>query len=318
MKRIISLLILIIIISTNSFCQQKTNEATTPNSATILFDAFSKDTSLIKGWGFSTLIEYNGKRILFDAGSNADTFKENILRLGVDLKKLDFVVVSHTHYDHLNGIDYLLTINPGVKIYFPFESLWGAPSNFDARGRDTLVKDSLPASLRYFDGKRDVFQINQSGGRFLHANIEFIKDSKELLPGIKLVVTSAKYMGYFSKYPNSSNDDIRLNNLVEISLSLNTPKGEVLFTGCSHSGVENIISETIKLTNNNIELVCGGFHLLPFDRNETLAICNMIKSEFNVRKVAPGHCTGHLAFKLLSDLYKKDFVYAGLGEKISF
>jgi 7,8-dihydropterin-6-yl-methyl-4-(beta-D-ribofuranosyl)aminobenzene 5'-phosphate synthase len=109
----------------------------------------------------------------------------------------------------LNGIDYLLTINPGVKIYFPYESFWGAPSTFDARGRDTLVKDSLPASLRYFDGKRDVFQINQSGGRFLHANIEYVKESKELLPGIKLVATSARYMGYFSKYPNSSNDDIR-------------------------------------------------------------------------------------------------------------
>jgi 7,8-dihydropterin-6-yl-methyl-4-(beta-D-ribofuranosyl)aminobenzene 5'-phosphate synthase len=312
-------LLALLIFSSDLCSQQKTNQATTtPNSATILFDAFSKDTSLIKGWGFSTLIEFNGKRILFDAGSNADTFKENIARLGIDLKKLDFVVVSHTHYDHLNGIDYLLTINPGVKIYFPHESFWGAPSTFDARGRDTVVKDSLPASLRYFDGKRDVFQINQSGGRFLHANIEYVKESKELLPGIKLVATSAKYMGYFSKYPNSSNDDIKLNNLVELSLSLNTPKGEVLFTGCSHSGVENIIRETINITNNKIELVCGGFHLLPFDRNETLAICNMIQSDFKVAKVAPGHCTGHLAFKILSDLYKNDFIYSGLGEKITF
>jgi 7,8-dihydropterin-6-yl-methyl-4-(beta-D-ribofuranosyl)aminobenzene 5'-phosphate synthase len=71
--------ILLIFVSQFLSSQQKTKEATsTPNSATILFDAFSKDSSLIKGWGFSTLIEYNGKRILFDAGSNADTFKENI------------------------------------------------------------------------------------------------------------------------------------------------------------------------------------------------------------------------------------------------
>jgi 7,8-dihydropterin-6-yl-methyl-4-(beta-D-ribofuranosyl)aminobenzene 5'-phosphate synthase len=314
-------LILLISVSQSLFGQQKITETTTTNSATILFDAFSKDTSLIKGWGFSSLIEYNGKRILFDAGSNADTFKENILRLGINLKNLDFVVVSHTHYDHINGIDYLLTINPRVKIYFPYEVFWGAPSTFDARGRDTLVKDSLPASLRYFDGKSDVFQINQSGGRFLHANIEFVKESKELLPGIKIVATSAKYMGYFSRYPTHSNptdDNVKLNNLVELSLSLNTPKGEVLFTGCSHSGVENIIQETISLTKNNIELVCGGFHLLPFDRNETVKICNMIKSDFKVAKVAPGHCTGHLAFKVLNDLYKKNFIYAGLGEKISF
>ena len=296
------------------------------NSATILFDAFSKDTKLKKGWGFSTLIEFNGKNILFDAGSNADIFKENVIRLGIDLKKIDLVIVSHAHYDHLNGIDYLLTINPKVKIYFPHDIFWGAQTLFNATGQDSTVKDSLPPALRYFDGKSDVFKVEQSGGRFLHANIEFVKESTEIFPGINLIATKAKYMGYFSTYPksftpgnfNETKEDVKLNNLPELSLSLKTPAGEVLFVGCSHSGVENIILESITQTNNKVDLVVGGFHLLPFDRKETSRICNMLLNEFKVAKVAPGHCTGHLAFKMLSDLYKENFIYAGLGEKITF
>ena len=91
--------------------QEKTIKSTAPaNNALIIFDAFSRDTSLVKGWGFSSLIEYHGKRILFDAGSNADVFQRNVTRLGIDLKNIDFVIVSHAHFDHLNGIDFLLSI----------------------------------------------------------------------------------------------------------------------------------------------------------------------------------------------------------------
>lgn len=187
------------------FCQvNRSGKTSLPaNNALILFDAFGNDSSLTKGWGYSSIIEYNGKRILFDAGSNADLFKKNVLQLGVDLKTIDMVIVSHAHYDHLNGIDYMLSVNPGVKIYFPNDIFWGAKSIFNARGQDSLVKDSLPVSMRYFDGKSDLFEIDQSGGRFLHANIEYVNDFKEILPGVKLVATKAKYMGYFSRYPKS-------------------------------------------------------------------------------------------------------------------
>jgi 7,8-dihydropterin-6-yl-methyl-4-(beta-D-ribofuranosyl)aminobenzene 5'-phosphate synthase len=316
------------LISLSGFSQEKSakSKSLLVNNALILFDAFGRDTALTKGWGYSSLIEYNGKNILFDAGSNADLFKQNVIQLGIDLKKVDVVIVSHAHYDHLNGIDYLLSINPKVKIYFPYDVFWGAQSVFNATGQDSLVKDSLPISLRYFDGNSDIFMVEQSGGRFLHANIEFVKDFREIFPGVRLIPTKAKYMGYFSKYPksftpgnfNEANEDLKLSNLPELSLSLTTRNGDVLFVGCSHSGVENIIQEAIRKTGNRINLLIGGFHLLPFDRVETIRISSMIKDHFKVAKVAPGHCTGHLAFKIFSDLYKDNFIYAGLGEKISF
>ena len=319
-------LLFLLSLSQSFYGQQKMKSKPAENNALILFDAFSRDSALVKGWGYSSLIEYNGKRILFDAGSNADLFKQNVIRLGIDLKKIDFVVVSHAHYDHLNGIDYLLSVNPKVKIYFPFDIFWGAETIFNATGQDSLVKDSLPVSLQYFDGRSDVFKVDQSGGRFLHANIEFIKDFREIVPGVKLIPTRAKYMGYFSKYPksftngafNEKTEEVNFQNLPELSLALETPKGEVLFVGCSHSGVENIIIETLAKTNKPVDLLLGGFHLLPFDRDETDKVCNMIKNELKVSRVAPGHCTGHLAFKQLMDLYKENYIYAGLGEKIFF
>ncbi len=293
---------------------------------TNLYDAFGKDTALSKDFGFSCITKYQGKTILFDAGSNADIFRSNCEKMGIDLKQVDMVVVSHGHFDHLNGLDYLLTVNPDVKIYFPYDIFWGAPVPFDATGQEPAVKDSLPAYMQYFDGGNTKFMINQSG-RFWHANIEFIKTSKEILPGLNLIATSSPFMGYFSCYPGKSfvegqfdhaNDACKNTNLPELSLSMKSEKGEILIVGCSHTGVENIIREAKTFTNDKIELVYGGFHMLPFDRSKTKEIVHTIKDELQVHRVAPAHCTGHLAFKMLMDAYGDDYLYAGLGETISY
>ena len=63
------------------------------NRITILYDAFGKPSALWKDWGYAALIEYGGKRILFDAGNNIETFRHNVEALKVSLKDLDFVVL---------------------------------------------------------------------------------------------------------------------------------------------------------------------------------------------------------------------------------
>jgi 7,8-dihydropterin-6-yl-methyl-4-(beta-D-ribofuranosyl)aminobenzene 5'-phosphate synthase len=88
---------------------------------TILYDPFGKPSALTKGWGYSALIEYGGKRILFDTGNNPDIFKRNVEALKIDLKKLDFVVLSYRHGDHTSGLSYVLRVNPAVTIYTPYE-----------------------------------------------------------------------------------------------------------------------------------------------------------------------------------------------------
>ncbi len=291
-----------------------------------LYDAFGKDTALVKDFGFACITRYGGKTILFDSGSNADIFKQNTDRLGIDLRTVDIAIVSHAHFDHLNGMDHLLEVNPDVKIYFPFDIFWGAPAPFDATGQEATVRDSLPVHMRYFDGGETRFTIQQSG-RFRNADVEFVQASKEILPGLTLVATRSEYMGYFSCYPNKSfvqgafeegGHECRNNNLPELSLAMKTDKGRVLIVGCSHTGVEKIIRETGNVTGDPIDLVYGGFHMLPFDRPQTGILVNLLKNELHVRRVAPAHCTGHLAFKLLMEAYGEDYIYAGLGETVFY
>lgn len=285
-----------------------------------LYDAFGKDASLTKDWGFSCIVRYNGKTILFDAGSNADIFKSNVSKLGVDLAKVDIVIGSHSHYDHLNGLDYLLTKNPKVKIYLPNDMYAGVPTMPDMTGTEPLVKDSLPKYQQYFDGGPTRFAVNQSG-RFWNANTEYIRKSQEILPGVHLVTTASKYLGYFSCYPgsNAANDDGCIQSgLPELSLSLRTSNGEVVIVGCSHSGVENIVSETTKVVSPDIDMVYGGFHTVPFDRTSTMEIVDKLKNELHVNRVAPAHCTGHLAFKILQDRFGANYMFAGLGSTVKY
>lgn len=64
------------------------------NGITVLYDAFGKPSEMTKDWGFSALVEYNGKRILFDTGNNAEIFAHNVKVKGVDLTQLDFAIVK--------------------------------------------------------------------------------------------------------------------------------------------------------------------------------------------------------------------------------
>lgn len=127
--------------------------STAPRNAqiTVLYDAFGKTATMQKDWGYAAFIEYGGKRILFDTGNNPEILAQNAKAKGVDLTKLDFVVMSHRHGDHMGGLTYLLKVNPTVKIYAPKEGfgVYGAdlPSSF-------YRKDpSLPPEQRYYDGE---------------------------------------------------------------------------------------------------------------------------------------------------------------------
>ena len=79
---------------------------------TVLYDAFGKTSTMQKDWGYAALVEYGGQRILFDTGNSPEILAQNAKAKGVDLTKLDFVVMSHRHGDHMGGLTYLLKVNP--------------------------------------------------------------------------------------------------------------------------------------------------------------------------------------------------------------
>ena len=95
--------------------------AQSTSRVTVLYDAFGNPSKLVKDWGYAALVEYDGKRILFDTGNDAGILEHNVGQLGIDLKRLDAVIISHRHGDHTTGLTYLLKVNPGVVIYVPQE-----------------------------------------------------------------------------------------------------------------------------------------------------------------------------------------------------
>ena len=71
--------------------------------ATVLVDNISQGN--IRGeWGLSMYIEYEGKYILLDAGASG-LFYKNAKKLGLDIKNVDYAILSHAHYDHANGME---------------------------------------------------------------------------------------------------------------------------------------------------------------------------------------------------------------------
>src|SRR5260221_14428270 len=130
--------------------QARAAEPESKSQITILYDAFGTDPSMTKDWGFSALVEVAGKRILFDTGNDADIFAANVKAKGVDLKALDFVVLSHRHSDHMAGLNYVLSVNPTVRIYAPKEGfgIYGSslPSSFYRKD------ETLPPEMRYYGG----------------------------------------------------------------------------------------------------------------------------------------------------------------------
>ncbi len=70
-------------------------------------------------WGWSLYIEYKDLKVLFDADTRPDVIEYNAEKLGVDLSKVDFAILSHHHYDHYGGFAALTKRNPGVTVYIP-------------------------------------------------------------------------------------------------------------------------------------------------------------------------------------------------------
>jgi 7,8-dihydropterin-6-yl-methyl-4-(beta-D-ribofuranosyl)aminobenzene 5'-phosphate synthase len=268
------------------------------DKVTILYDAFGESAVLTKDWGFSALVEHNGKRILFDTGNNAGIFEHNVKALGVNLARLDFVVISHRHADHTTGLKYVLSVNPKVTVYVPADGangFGGAPIP-DAFFR---ADDSLPAKMRYFGGTKPedlTFGKLYDTGHFVLVN-----QLTEVSPGIFLLRTVSQKTASLE--------------LPELTLAIKRPDGLLLVDGCSHSGIEAIL-EAASAVDPRTEIVFGGLHLVTTPVAEIDALVENLKTKWKVQRIAPGHCTGEPAFARLREAYAENYLYAGLGTTV--
>jgi 7,8-dihydropterin-6-yl-methyl-4-(beta-D-ribofuranosyl)aminobenzene 5'-phosphate synthase len=86
---------------------------------TILYDNTSYRKDIRSDWGFSSLVEIEERKILFDTGGNGTILLENMKKLEVDPGKIDEIFISHAHFDHLGGLAAFLDQNSDVTIWVP-------------------------------------------------------------------------------------------------------------------------------------------------------------------------------------------------------
>ena len=233
---------------------------------TVLYDAFGQTSGMQKDWGYAGFVEYGGKRILFDTGNNPGILAQNAKAKGIDFSKLDFVVMSHRHGDHMGGLTYVLSVNPKVTIYAPREGfgVYGAdlPSSF-------YRKDpSLPPEQRYYNGAPP--EVMRFGSAWPSANFQLVDKNTEIAPNIHLVTLVSDKPGTLE--------------LRELSLVINTSEGLVIVVGCSHPGIDKIV-ESATAINPRIHFIAGGFHLVVAPDPDVEKIVTALHDRFKVEYV---------------------------------
>jgi 7,8-dihydropterin-6-yl-methyl-4-(beta-D-ribofuranosyl)aminobenzene 5'-phosphate synthase len=111
-----------------------------PLRITVLYDNTAARPGCRADRGFACLVEGAGKTILFDTGTNAEIFRSNVRALGVDLSRVDALVISHPHGDHTGGLGVAVKARAGLPVYLPF----GAPEALAAERRTAGAKVFLP------------------------------------------------------------------------------------------------------------------------------------------------------------------------------
>ena len=238
------------------------NPTDQPIRFTILYDNYLHKEGTKSDWGFSCLIEGTEKTILFDTGTQPEILMHNVGVLGVDLKKVDQIVISHNHDDHTGGLSAILEKNPNVTVYFPVSF----PAEFGRRVEGLKAK---PQSVdKPVEICQDVYLTGEMG------------------------------------------DEIK-----EQSLIIDTAKGLITVTGCSHQGILNILKRAKEILDKPIYLVFGGFHLgnkSDAEMQEILAGFRKLK----VEKCGATHCTGDAQIAMFKKAFGENYVPMGTGRAI--
>ncbi len=254
-------------------------------------------------WGYSALVEVDGKKILFDTGRRSETVLKNAEELGIDLSDVEDVFLSHNHGDHTGG---LLTL------------------------REQLKKQNAKAISRIHVGEGIFMQRINFRNRMLELKKEleadgvtFIvyKETVELFPGVWITGPIERIhpeKNYGGRWKIATKEGAKVDNIPEDqSLIINTEKGFVLVAGCGHAGIINTLAHAkSKIYDQNTHAIIGGFHLVNAT-DETLKWTAGHLKEFGVSKIIGAHCTGiHSLFSLktLLNLDRKDAVVGSIGD----
>lgn len=260
------------------------------------------DRYLLGEPGVSFYIREGGKNILFDVGYS-DVFIINARKLGINLYDVDYVAISHGHLDHTWGLEPIIRMYSEArteKISFKKPVLIAHPQAFESKYHDNEVIGSIITEKAL----GDFFDMNLKREPF------WITDRLVFLGEIERTISFenkkpvGKRMVQGIEEPDFLRDDT--------VLAYKSEKGLVIITGCSHSGICNIINYAKKVCNDDrIADVIGGLHLLN-PEVETLELTKEFIRQAGVKKLHACHCTDLKSKLALSEAAELEEVGAGL------
>ena len=233
---------------------------------TVLSDNRSCDDSLETEHGLSVLLETDHHRILMDTGAS-DVFIRNAEKMGIDLSTVDYVFISHGHSDHAGGLKHFMEINDKARIIVSPDALKG---KFYSKRQNlhgiTTEWPEIPQERLLTIGQSESIDDNI----FILAHIPQVHPMPEGNQHLFVKKSDGSYVI----------DDFRH------ELALYT--GGLLFTGCAHSGLENILCPF------PVNTVVGGFHLLDNHESEDKLseLANRLMKAYPQTQFYTSHCTG--------------------------
>lgn len=251
--------------------------------------------------GLSFYIETKNHKLLVDTGAS-DAFIHNAKVLGIDLAKVDTVILSHGHYDHSGGILPFVALNPNAKIYMQMNAA-GAYYHKDETvekyiGIDQEIKH-LPQVV-WVDGD---LKIDDELELFSHVT------GRKLWPQgnleLKELVNGEFLQDEFSH---------------EQYLVISDGDKKFLVSGCAHNGVLNILERYKELYEDNPYAMLSGFHMRKKTdyTDEDIAVMEETAKELCSTNTIfyTGHCTGEFPFEVMKEILGEQLIYVHSGEEI--
>ena len=255
--------------------------------------------------GLSFYVETENHKLLFDS-SPSDVVIRNAQKLGVDLTIVDTVILSHGHYDHSGGILPFVELNPRAKIYMQQNA-----------GGEYYAFDGEEQGFRYIGIDKKILLLPQ---------VQLLKGDTKLDDELQVFTVDQR------AYPLPSTNK-RLRELCngqyiqdefhhEQNLLLTTDGKKILFCGCAHNGILNVM-ETLERKFGLAslpDLVIGGFHLMKrtefseADIVEVTEIANRLRAY--KAHFATCHCTGLPVFNQMKEIMGEQLSYVRSGDKV--
>jgi 7,8-dihydropterin-6-yl-methyl-4-(beta-D-ribofuranosyl)aminobenzene 5'-phosphate synthase len=259
--------------------------------------------SYLAEWGLSLLVETDDIEILLDAGMHTSAV-HNAGTMGIDLSRVDKIVLSHGHSDHTGGLrDVLLAIHKEIEI-IAHPDVWQA--KYDKRPDKPARFIGIPFRIEELESLGARFRLTREPLKIT----EDIMTSGEV-PMVNDFETVDKFI--FVKENSLFKPDLLMDDL---ALIIKTRSGLVVLPGCAHRGIINTLRHAQKITGiNEIYAVIGGSHLIGISEERLWQTVAALK-ELNIRKLGLCHCTDSVAISVLAREFPESFVFNKCGMAI--